>query len=408
MVERPGKEGPGLLEQLEATLQARREKGLLREIKGFQAKREWVDFSSNDYLGFAQSQDLEKAIEAEMKRLKSVEPQRVLGSTGSRLLTGDNPYYQQVEAFVGSFYQGESGLLFNSGYDLNLGLFACVPQPGDVILFDELMHNSVREGLKLSRASSRAFRHNDCDDLQRQCEELLSEGSPFNGNIIVSVESVYSMDGHCAPLERLCQVCEKYGASLIVDEAHGVGVFGPEGRGLVAELGLSNRVFCRVCTFGKAPGVHGAALIGPKTLREYMANYCRPLIYSTSLPTHSLAAIKCSHELLLAQGAQRQRDLHKLVQVFKDGLAATQSLAERSLTSPSAIQGVILPGNEQVSRACAQLQHRGFRVMPIRSPTVPKGSERIRIILHCHNSPEQVSDLVRALGACCENDDACC
>mmetsp|Transcript_18329 Transcript_18329/g.36007 ORF Transcript_18329/g.36007 Transcript_18329/m.36007 type:complete len:410 (-) Transcript_18329:192-1421(-) len=389
--------GSGLLATLQKPLDRRKEEGLLRRLTGRDAKEKigLVDFSSNDYLSLAASESLEREADEEYARAKTSWDGVRLGSTGSRLLSGNSKYHEQAEDYLKTFYRGESALLFNAGYDLNLGLFSCVPQKGDVVVFDELMHNSVREGLRLSRGTSRPFRHNDCEDLRKVLSELAADESI--GNVLVSVESVYSMDGHCAPLEELCAICKEFGASLVVDEAHGVGVFGSGGRGLVSALGLDEEIFCKVCTFGKAPGVHGAALIGPSILREYMINYCRPLIYSTALAAHSVAYIIASHRVMEREAAQRQDQLGTLIKAFQDGLAKEPELAQAALVSPSAVQGILVPGNKEVIRVSQNLQADGFDVMPIRSPTVPKGEERLRIILHCHNTVEQIDGLLASI-----------
>lgn len=298
------------------------------------------------------------------------------------------------------FHDAESALLFNSGFDLNLGLYASMPQPGDIVVFDELVHSSIHEGLRLSRARSVAFRHNDAGDLRRQLNMAIAErdtARPSGGkpSIIIAVESVYSMDGDCAPLAEFCDAADEVGAAVVVDEAHGTGVFGREGRGWVAELGLEHRVFCRVHTFGKALGVHGAAVLGPQVLREYLINYARPLIYSTSLPTHSLVSVRCAYALMQREATQRQRQLQRLLAAFHRRSARLPP--GRALASPSPIQAVVVPGNDACVAAAQLLQRRGFAVLPIRSPTVPAGSERLRIILHCHNTCEQVDALMDAI-----------
>lgn len=396
----------GLLGCLTGALERRAASGLLRAVRvsaspasgspGLEAREARVDFASNDYMSLAGSATLEEEIDAEVARMRGARAQVRVGSTGSRLLTGTDAYYDEVEQALCAHYGGESALLFNSGYDCNLGLLASLPQPGDVVLFDELMHNSVREGLKLARGSSRPFKHNDVADLRASVEAVRADAG-FAGNVIVSVESVYSMDGHVAPLAEMAALCQELGCSLVVDEAHGVGVFGEHGRGLVAHLGLQQLVFCCVFTFGKALGAHGAVLVGPKALREYMVNYCRPLIYSTSLPAHSLATARAAHTFMAREAAELQRKLHALVEVFQGRVQGDPALRAVSLASPSAIQGVIVPGNENVVRVAAALRAQGFDLLPIRSPTVPKGTERIRVILHAHNTADEVHKLLDAI-----------
>lgn len=370
----------GLQEQLATIVARRKERGLLRKLTVNQGE---VDFCSNDYLGFARSEELAQLIESEMVKMKG----SLIGSSGSRLLSGNSGYAESLEREIAEFHGAEAALIFNSGFDLNLGLFGCLPQPGDLVLYDELIHQSVREGLKLCRGKSEAFKHNDCSAL----EALLARG--VRGNVIVAVESVYSMDGHVAPLIELCRVCRAYGASLVVDEAHGTGVYGHQGQGLVSELHLEKEVFCRVHTFGKAMGVHGAAVVGPKVLCQYLTNYAWPLVYSTSLPMHSLVAIRCAYRFMQQEAAGRQELLQGLIRLFQKRL---QRLPAEWVESSSPIQGVVIPGNAACVRV-AELLRKRFHVLPIRSPTVPAGKERLRIILHAHNSAEQVDALMDAL-----------
>ena len=379
---------------LRAVVQKRRDKGLLRQL----TKRSdgQVDFCSNDYLGFAMSTELARDIEQELQALKDTGGP-LFGSTGSRLLSGNSAYCETLEEELAGFHGAEAALMFNSGFDLNLGLFACVPQPGDVVLYDELIHQSMREGLKLSRGKAVQFRHNDVTALREAVADVLAGAHDKRPNIIIAVESVYSMDGHCAPLREFCDVADSVGASLVVDEAHGTGVYGKEGRGLVSELGLESRVFCRVHTFGKALGVHGAAVLGPKVLREYLINYAWPLVYSTSLPLHSLVAIRCAYTFMRREASKRQIHLRRLIQTFQKRLASLPP--ERVLQSDSPIQGVIVPGNAAVVAVARSLRER-FDVLPIRSPTVPAGKERLRIILHAHNTEDQVHGLMNALDDC--------
>eukprot|EP00439_Symbiodinium_sp_Y106_P062229 s3851_g9.t1 len=388
---------------LRAVVQKRRDKGLLRQLSKRSGGQ--VDFCSNDYLGFAMSTELAREVEQELLTLKEKHGEAfpLVGSTGSRLLSGNSAYCEALEEELANFHGAEAALIFNSGFDLNLGFFASVPQPGDVVLYDELIHQSMREGLKLSRGKSIQFRHNDVAALREAVAGVL-EGTQPHGtrpNIIIAVESVYSMDGHCAPLQDFCDVAESVGASIVVDEAHGTGVYGREGQGLVSELGLESRIFCRVHTFGKALGVHGAAVVGPRVLREYLLNYAWPLVYSTSLPLHSLAAIRCAYAFMRREASKRQVHLRRLIQIFQERLADLPP--ERVLQSDSPIQGLIVPGNAACLAVARRLRDR-FDVLPIRSPTVPAGTERLRIILHAHNTEDQVHALMNALEECLRPD----
>eukprot|EP00913_Durusdinium_trenchii_P026142 g24524.t1 len=345
--ELPGAEGHKLLcsiassiISLEAVVEQRRQRGLLRSLSTRQEQQ--VDFCSNDYLGFARSEELWQLVDAEIQELRSRSQQGaakiLLGSTGSRLLSGNSAYCEALEHDLAQFHRAESALDARIDWDRQFSIGR------EGVFYDELIHQSVREGFKLSRAKGnvRAFPHNDVRALEQMLaqsraekpkENELSEWLTVNvsrspmrqANLIVAVESVYSMDGHLAPLEELCQVAAAWGASLIVDEAHGTGAYGEEGRGLVSALGLEAQVFCRVHTFGKALGVHGAVVVGPRVLREYLMNYAWPLVYSTSLPLHSLAAIRCAYAFMRQEASRRQDILRGLIQTFQSRLSRFSS-----------------------------------------------------------------------------------
>jgi len=227
--------------------------------------------------------------------------------------------------------------------------------------------------------------------LRQEMATVQAESLGGHCHFIVVVESVYSMDGHVAPLQDFCEVVQAFGGSLIVDEAHGTGVYGSQGQGLVSELGLESQVFCRIHTCGKALGVHGAVVVGPKVLREYLINYAWPMVYSTSLPLASLIAIRCAYAFLRKEAGKRQEILKKLIQTFQHRLAKLP--ASMVLDSPSPIQGIIVPGNAECVQVANILRQR-FDVLPIRSPTVPAGGERLRIILHAHNTIEEIHALM--------------
>jgi 8-amino-7-oxononanoate synthase len=385
--------------RLENILKKREEKGLLRRL----IVNRGVDFVSNDYLGMARNH----TVHSEFLRRLSLETGGIegedvalMGSTGSRLLAGHGSECESLEQFLAQFHNAEAALLFNSGFDANAGFFACVPQPGDAILYDQLIHASVHDGLKSTRASvKKSFAHNSPSDLLVALKEVKNANHVF-----VSVESLYSMDGDLAPLVEFLQVMHEFPNShLIVDEAHATGVYGPEGRGWVAHLGLESRVFARLHTFGKALGGHGACIVGPRVLCDYLVNYCRPLIYSTALPRHSLIATRCSYDYLSSNADDMQKVLFRLIDEFYVGMSRQlQRCNARDISlleSKSPVQGVIVPGNAVVSNLASYLQSHGFNVRPIRSPTVPAGKERIRVCIHAHNTIQEVQGLVAAIGS---------
>lgn len=376
---------PSVADILRDRLANRTETGLLRQLRTANGQ---VDFCSNDYLGFARSPTLRDAI----RQADAEHTDALTGATGSRLLAGHTTLAHTLETTLAQFYKTGATLLFNSGYDANLGLLACLPQRGDILLTDELIHASMIDGARLSYATRHRFRHNDLTDLS---EKLEASTNQTDGQVFVAVESVYSMDGDLAPLREICDLCDHHSAALIVDEAHATGVYGPNGEGLVVALGLQDRVLARIHTFGKALGVHGAAITGPTVLRDYLINFARPFIYSTALPPHSLLAIDCAHQHLQTHPKTRQQ-LHDRVRHFRQRIA--QQLPGSVWTdSTSPIQCLILPGNENARRVANTAQQAGFDVRAILSPTVPAGQERLRICIHATNTETAIDGLFAVL-----------
>lgn len=334
-----------------------------------------IDFCSNDYLGFASEKEIH-VLDTELAKY---------GATGSRLISGNHQITEEVEDYLADFYQAESALIFNSGYNANVGLFSSLPQRHDTIIYDELIHASIRDGIKLSNANSFSFKHNNIEHLENKLKNA-------SGNIYVAVESIYSMDGDAAPLIEILNICNKYDAALIVDEAHSVGIYG-KGKGLSVELDIENDVFARIVTFGKAYGCHGAAVLGNKLLRDYLINYSRAFIYTTALPLHSILTIRKAHNFL-NQSLDRIQKLKENIECFQH---LTFNFKLLTLNSPSPIQCVIISGNNEVKEMATQIQKNGFDVRPILSPTVPKGQERLRICIHSFNTTEQINKLVAEL-----------
>lgn len=346
-------------------LQQRREADAFRQLR---LTGSGVDFCSNDYLGIAKSRLIHVSDELH-------------GSTGSRLISGYYPLMEEVELQLAAFHQAEAGLIFNSGYDANTGLLSSVPQRGDTVLYDQLSHASIRDGIRLSTAFSFSFQHNDMEDLERRLQSA-------KGNIFVVTESVFSMDGDMAPLKEMVALCTEYKANLIVDEAHATGIIGEKGEGLVQTLGLHGNCFARIHTFGKAVGCHGAVILGSPVLRDYLVNFSRPFIYTTALPAAAVKAIGVAYSLFPGMHSERTY-LDQLIKTFRE--KATGLHMCRSVTP---IQGIIIPGNENVKRSAALLQESGFDVRPILYPTVPKNQERLRIVLHSFNTHAEIEQLI--------------
>jgi len=361
-------------------LHARRHENALRTLSSGDFR---VDFYSNDYIGFARSKEIFSAAHDFLIRHQTF----VNGSTGSRLISGNHSLYQQAESVISEFHGSQSALVFNSGYDANVGFFSCVPQRSDVILFDELCHASIRDGIGLSRAKSFKFTHNDFEAL----EKLILKFQSPDTCVYVVTESVFSMDGDSPNLEEFTQLCSRHGCLAVIDEAHALGVYGDNGSGLVHQLGLQDAFFARLVTFGKGLGCHGAALLCSSDLRDYLINFSRSFIYTTALPPHSLATILSAYQHL--QSTANVTNLTRIIAHFNQEKNRL-SLKPMFVYSKSAIQCAIIPGNEKVKRVAQKLQEKGFGVKAILSPTVPEGQERLRICLHSYNTESEVSELL--------------
>ncbi len=369
---------------LDAKLENRKQNNALRQLP-LPLSSKKIDFSSNDYLGFSQSQIIFNETHEFLINNKIIQN----GATGSRLLSGNHKLYQETEDFIASFHQSETALIFNSGYDANLGFFGSVPQKGDLILYDELCHASIRDGIIMSNAKAYKFNHNDFDDL----EKLILRNP--NTIIYIVTESVFSMDGDCPNLEELVSVSTKHNCYLVVDEAHALGVFGSKGEGLVQMAGLQDQVFARIMTFGKGLGCHGAAVLGSNELREYLINFARSFIYTTGLSPHTVATILIAYQHLEMDSASISKLRENIV--FFNQQKNLLSLKPLFVRSKSAIQSAIIPGNEKVKTIANQLQEKGFDVKAILSPTVPEGQERLRFCLHNFNSKEEITEVLALL-----------
>jgi 8-amino-7-oxononanoate synthase len=372
---------------LKQALDIRKDNGLFRQLK---TNFPTIDFCSNDYLGF--SKILINRQSSVINRQSSIiNPQssiinhQSLGSTGSRLISGNSEYAENVEKNIAKFHSAESALIFNSGYDANLGLFSCVPQKGDLILYDEFIHASIYDGIRLSYAKHYKFRHNNLVDLQ----QLIERHKEDFQNIYIAVESIYSMDGDAAPLNEITALIKsKNGIYLIVDEAHAIGVFGTNGSGLCNKLGIENNCFARIYTYGKAMGCHGAAVLGSTLLRNYLINFARSFIYTTALPKHSIDAISTAYNLL--NEVSEIQKLHFNISYFLSKITHLKNL----IPSNSAIQCLVIGDNRKVDDLEHVLAKNSIYVKAIKSPTVKKGTERLRICLHAFNTSEEIDKLI--------------
>ncbi|WP_316634958.1 pyridoxal phosphate-dependent aminotransferase family protein [uncultured Flavobacterium sp.] len=371
-----------LPENLIQKLEIRKQNNSLRQLPSF---NNLVDFSSNDYIGFSKSESVFKQAHHYLIENDIIQN----GATGSRLISGNHSLYQIAEDFIAQFHDDESALIFNSGYDANVGFFSALPQRNDVILYDELSHASIRDGIVMSNAKSYKFNHNDFEDLERLIVKFP------NTNIYIVTETVFSMDGDSPNLEELVTLSEKYNCYLVVDEAHTLGVFGEKGEGLTQYLQLHNRIFARIMTFGKGLGCHGAAVLGNAALKEYLVNFARSFIYTTGLSPHSVSTILTAYHQLEIESEMIEK-LRQNIVLFNQQKNLL-GLKPMFVRSKSAIQSAIIPGNENVKRLAKQLQDKGFDVKAILSPTVPEGQERLRFCIHSYNSEEEINQILELL-----------
>ena len=341
------------------------------------------DFSSNDYLGLAASPDLSAAM------IEAIARGVPLGSGGSRLLRGNHAEHEALEDEAARFFGSESALFFSSGYAANAALLSTLPQRGDLIVHDALIHASAHEGMKLGRADHRAAAHNDPDGFADVIGAWRGEG--HTGRVWIAVESLYSMDGDRAPLAALAEIATRHDAFLLIDEAHATGVFGPDGRGLAAGYeGAENVITLRTC--GKALGCEGALLCGPQVMREFLINRARAFIFSTA-PSPLIAAVVRASLRILAEQPERRLRLRTLIDH-----AATVLAPHGAVATGSQIVPIILGDEARTMRVAARLQAAGLDVRGIRPPTVAAGTSRLRVSLTLNVEIGEVTALANALG----------
>lgn len=358
----------------------------LRSINGL------IDFLSNDYLGFATNETLF----SKTFQLLLNEGVASNGSSGSRLLSGNHKLYSILEPILATFYKADTALVFNSGYDANIGLFSAVPQRGDLIFYDEFVHASIREGIRMSNAKAYSFSHNNLSSLKDKVGINLDKNDNSELVVYVVTESIFSMDGDSPDLKDFVAYTKSNGFNLIVDEAHAVGVFGNNGEGLLAKLGLENEVFARTVTFGKAFGCHGAAVLGSEDLKDFLVNFAKSFIYTTALTPHTLATIISVHKYFNELGEEPKSKLFENIKYFKAQIKKYK-LEQFFISSDTAIQCCVIPGSKKIKLVSNNLVDKGFNIKAILSPTVPEGQERLRICLHSFNSSEEIGLLFKLL-----------
>ncbi len=347
------------------------------------APRDGVDFASNDYLGLANSPRLAKAVAAAIERGVPV------GSGGSRLLRGNHSEHEALEAQAARFFRAQACLYFGSGYSANVALLSTLPQRGDLLVYDELIHASSHEGRRLGRAGAQAVRHGDPQAFSDAIRAWRQSGG--KGVVWMAVESLYSMDGDRAPLDDLLAIADANDGVLIIDEAHATGVFGRQGRGLADRFeGRDNVITLHTC--GKALGASGALALGARTYIDFLVNRARPFIFATA-PSPLMAAAVAESLNILAEEPERRSALAARIETAERGLARFGLPASDSQIIP-----VILGSVERTMAVAARLREAGFDCRPIRPPTVPEGASRLRVSLTLNVDIADVEALTSAIG----------
>jgi len=378
------------MDRIEKFLAERKETNLLRVLRpaGFRKKgkiyfkdKEYFDFSSNDYLGFSEHPKLKEASKRAIEKFGT-------SSSASRLLSGDLEIHHELEEKTARFKGKDSALVFNSGYQANVGVISSLCKAGDAIFADKFSHASILDGIILSGARLFRFFHNDISHL----ESLLEKHAGKFENCLIVTETIFSMDGDRPPLKEIVSLKEKYNCKLMIDEAHATGIFGKGGSGVAAEEGLADRVDLIMGTFSKALGSFGAYIAGSKEMMDYLINTCRSFIYSTALPPSVIAANLVSLELLKAEPFRRKTLLEN-AQYFRN------ELEKRGLkvTGSSQIVPLVVGSNDRAIKLSAGLKGKGYWSLPIRPPTVPAGQCRLRFSLTYHHGKKVLQDLIEKI-----------
>jgi 8-amino-7-oxononanoate synthase len=344
-----------------------------------------IDFTSNDYLGLALSRELAGAVEQAIARGVPV------GAGGSRLLRGNHAEHEALEQEAAQFFGGETALFFGGGFIANSALLSTLPARGDLIVYDELVHASAHDGMRLSKAEPTGVRHNDAQAFADAIGAWRASGG--TGQPWIVVESLYSMDGDRAPIDDLFEIAKRCDAMLVVDEAHATGVFGPDGRGLAAHLeGNDNVITLHTC--GKALGAMGALVIAPRAIRDFLVNRARAFIYATAPSPLIASAVRASLDICRRQAERRER-LHSLM-----AFAAREINAKtRFVPSGSQIQPVIVGSDGSAVGLAAAMKDRGYDIRAIRPPTVPEGTSRLRLTITLNVDETAIARLIDDIAA---------
>ncbi|RAL04306.1 aminotransferase class I/II-fold pyridoxal phosphate-dependent enzyme [Aspergillus ibericus CBS 121593] len=404
-----------LCRKIQALLDHRRREGRLYEPASTDEFEGTVDFGSNDTLSLSSSGILTQAFLHQLER----HPHFTVGSTAARAFEGTKQYLVDIERDMSHLHGAETGLFFPSGYDANMAIWSSIPQPGDFIVFDELVHSSIREGMRLGRAKSIPFCHNNCLSLRQCLEELHSQSTEVAEGrqvVFIAVESIYSMDGDVAPLHEIIKVAydalPRGNYVLSIDEAHSNGIVGPNGSGMLCEYGLEDEFAIRLHTCGKALGSAGAVVLCNETIKQGIINYARNVIFTTAPSFVTVAAVRAGYEILTSEeGRKRRSRLQQNIWYFYWTLTRHPRWEEikqrgilylptektwytRSFKSP--IVPVITKAG-QANNLCKMLRRARYWVNSVEYPSVPKGTGRVRLMIHADNTREEMDGVIQLI-----------
>ncbi|OJZ81498.1 hypothetical protein ASPFODRAFT_145388 [Aspergillus luchuensis CBS 106.47] len=404
-----------LCQNLQVLLDRRRAEGILYEPGSPDEFEGTVDFGSNDTLSLSASGLLTEAFLHQLER----HPHFTIGTNSSRCFEGTKRFILDIERDLAHFHNSEDAIFFGSGYDANSAIFSAIPQPGDFIVFDELVHSSIREGMRLGRAKSISFRHNDSLSLRQRLEEVRDQNSEVAEGkrlVYIPIESIYSMDGDVAPLHEIVKVAydtlPRGNYILSIDEAHSNGIIGPHGSGVVSLYGLENEFSIRLHTCGKALASSGAVVLCNSTIKEALINYGRNIIFTTAPSFTTVAAVRAAYEILATQeGHSRQKRLQENIWYFYWTLTKHpqwEDIKQRSiLTLPTEktwytrpFKSPIVPiitKPKQSHNLCKRLRRAGYWVNSVDYPTVPKGTGRVRLMIHADNTREEMDGVIQLI-----------
>ncbi|PYH91089.1 class II aminotransferase/8-amino-7-oxononanoate synthase [Aspergillus ellipticus CBS 707.79] len=404
-----------LCQRLRTALDRRRTEGRLYEPAATDEFSGTVDFGSNDTLSLSSSGLLTQTFLHQLER----HPKFTVGSTTSRVFEGTKQYIVDIERDLAHFHGAEDALFFPSGFEANMAIWSSITQTGDFIVYDELVHSSICEGMRLGRAEKIPFRHNDCFSLQRILEDVRDQNVNIAGGkslVFIPLESIYSMDGDTAPLREIIKVVyetlPRGNYVLSIDEAHSNGIVGPNGSGMVCQYGLEREFAIRLHTCGKAMGSAGAVILCNNTIKQGLINYARNFIFTTGPTFVAVAAVRAGYEIMLTEeGHQRRSRLQQNVWYFywsltrhpqwddvkRQGIlfVPTEKTWYANPVKSPIIPIVTRPG--QAHNLCKQIRQAKYWVNAVEFPSVPKGKGRVRLMIHADNTREEMDRVIQLI-----------